>query len=175
MTGTRSHHCFIPISTASLKTKRISADDHYDVVAKEQQVVVNDAELQPGKYVACIYDKDWFVGCIVDRSDETCDVFVNFMKHSKTGLLSWPPSVRQNTCWVPFQNIICIVSAPELQGQSTRFYKLADHDTESFRRSCLHLGYKLNFIYIFGLTDLLYRGCHQICFQSRNTSHFLHT
>lgn len=141
ITGIRSHHCFIPISTISLKMKRISADDHFDVVGKEQPLtVVNDAELQPGRYVSCIYDKDWFVGCIVERSDENCDVFVNFMTWSKARLLSWPASVRQNVCWVPFQNIMCTVSAPELQGYSARFYKLADHDTELIQKKLPSFG-----------------------------------
>ena len=51
--------------------------DHFDVVGKERQVVLNDAQLQPGKYVACIYENDWFVGCIVDQADENCDVFLS--------------------------------------------------------------------------------------------------
>ena len=129
VTGTRSHHCFIPISKTELQMKRISADDHSTVVGRDQSVSELDtAELQPGKYVASMYDKEWYIGCIVERSDENDDVFINFMQHSKTGLLSWPASVRKNACWVPFQNIVCLVSAPELQGQSARFYRLAAED-----------------------------------------------
>ena len=108
--------------------KRISADDHSTVVGRDQSVSELDtAELQPGKYVASMYDKEWYIG-IVERSDENDDVFMNFMQHSKTGLLSWPASVRKNACWVPLQNIVCLVSAPELQGQSARFYTLAAED-----------------------------------------------
>ena len=60
LTGTRSHHSFIPISSNSLNMKRISTDDHYTVMGTEQLASdVNYAELQPGKYVSCIYDNEW--------------------------------------------------------------------------------------------------------------------
>ena len=43
---------------------------------------------------------------------------------------SWPKSDKRRACWVPFQNIICCISAPEPQGQSARFYiyRLATKD-----------------------------------------------
>ena len=110
--------------------KRISTDDHYTVVSDEEKVMLDSAELKPGKYISCMYGKDWYVGSIAECSDEYCDVFVNFMNQANTGLLSWPTSARKNACWVPFQNVICLVSAPEPQGQSARFYKLSPGDTE---------------------------------------------
>ena len=89
VTGTKSNHCFIPISKTKLQMKRISADDHSTVVGRDQSVSELDtAELQPGKYVVSMYDKEWYIGCIVERSDENDDVFINFMWHSKKGLLS---------------------------------------------------------------------------------------
>ena len=88
---------------------------------------MNYEKLQPGEYVACVYDRDWYVGCIEERSDENCDVYVNFMHKTDGGLLSWP-GVRKDTCWVPFQNVICFVSAPELKSLSARSYMLTYHD-----------------------------------------------
>ena len=73
-------------------------------------------KLQPGKYVACIYDKEWYVGSIVERSDEQNDVLIDGMKLSSTRLLSWPSVSRKDQCWVQFQDIICVIGAPELQG-----------------------------------------------------------
>ena len=43
---------------------------------------VND--YQPGKYIACMYDQDWYIGMIVDRSDENSDVLVKFMRRCKS-------------------------------------------------------------------------------------------
>ena len=85
---------FRPNFNNSLKMKRISTDD-FDVVGKEQQVVVMLNYSRESMWRA-------FMTRIGLWADENCDVFFNFMKRFKTGLLSWPSSVRQNTCWVPF-------------------------------------------------------------------------
>ena len=62
ISGTRSHHCFIPMSESSLIMKRISKDENGSkVFLKEKEAAVwsqlqtNDF-LQPGQYVACWYD-----------------------------------------------------------------------------------------------------------------------
>ena len=60
--------------------KRISADDHYTVIGEKQLAFLNNADIQPGKYVFSIYDMEWYVGCIGDCSDENNDVFINFMQ-----------------------------------------------------------------------------------------------
>ena len=64
-----------------------------------------------------------------EHSEEhTSDILVNFMKHSSTWLLSWPSAARQDKCWVPYLHIICLVTAPELQVHSVRFYKVRLED-----------------------------------------------
>ncbi|KAJ8027064.1 hypothetical protein HOLleu_32098 [Holothuria leucospilota] len=62
---------------------------------------------QPGKYVACINDRDWYIGNIVERSEDNSDVYVKFMKRSQNNPLSWPQGL-QDECWVPFQDVLCI-------------------------------------------------------------------
>ena len=49
----------------------------------------DNAGLQVGKYITCLYDKEWSIGCIVDRSDEEVDINVNYMKWNAQGRLSW--------------------------------------------------------------------------------------
>ena len=39
-------------------------------------------KLQPGKYVAYIYDKEWYVGRIIEQFDEQNDVLIDGMKCS---------------------------------------------------------------------------------------------
>ena len=56
--------------------KRLSLDDEgvlvklYDdttkLVLPHLQLIENN--LYPGKYVACIYDQDWYIGVITERS-----------------------------------------------------------------------------------------------------------
>ena len=42
----------------------------------------------PGAYVACVYDKNWFLGNVREASEENRDVRVNFMKRSPMPILS---------------------------------------------------------------------------------------
>ena len=60
--------------------------------------------LNPGMNVACVCDKEWFIGIIVEVSDETDDVDVSFMKQDNRSSL-WPH--REGRCWVPKGNVIC--------------------------------------------------------------------
>ena len=36
--------------------------------------------LQPGRYIASLYDDKWYIGIIMDRCDENNDVKVKFMR-----------------------------------------------------------------------------------------------
>mgnify|MGYP001798992477 CR=1 FL=1 len=63
LSGTRSHHCFIPVSENEKKIKRLFADTHYSLMsvsdsAGPQKEPLTLEDLQPGKYVTCIYDKE---------------------------------------------------------------------------------------------------------------------
>ena len=76
------------LSKSKLVMKRLSLDDEgvlvklYDDTTKSVlphlQLIEND--LYPGKYVACIYDQDWFIGVITERSNKNKDVYIKFMK-----------------------------------------------------------------------------------------------
>ena len=92
---------FIPVSTKKLEMRRLSADEIHSSVSLgdyEQDSVSDTPSVpisyvyQPGKYIACMYDQQWYIGTIDERSDENNDVHVKFMTRSKrTGILSWPP------------------------------------------------------------------------------------
>ena len=51
----------------------------------------------------------------MDTCNENNDVKVKFMRCIRF-CLSWYE--HDNQCWVPFQHIICAVTAPHLQGRS---------------------------------------------------------
>ena len=63
----------------------------------------------PRKYVACIYDDDWFVSNIVERSDENHDILLHFVKKNPLKLPS-----KHDLCWVPFQHDLCSTDTPKL-------------------------------------------------------------
>ena len=136
ISGTRSHHCFIPLTETSLEIKRLST---YSVGTKVflggvhpncssvMTNVPNFVECQPGIYIACIYDEEWYVGLITETSEECRDVYVKFMKRFNELMLLWPQGYG-NECWIPFEDIICITSSPEPQGSRARQFKIKSTD-----------------------------------------------
>ena len=95
---TRSHHCRKPISTNSLEIRRVSSEDIFSVVQfkKIAEMSSND-QFTPGKYIACVYDDEWYIALIHEYFHENCDVRVQFMKTN--GLfLYWFEEDSKNQC-----------------------------------------------------------------------------
>ncbi|KAJ8044991.1 hypothetical protein HOLleu_07904 [Holothuria leucospilota] len=72
-----------------MQMRRLSGDDLWTTVSLGENSS-HDAvsaqqsnQYQPGKYVACINDRDWYIGNIVERSEDNSDVYVKFMKRSQ--------------------------------------------------------------------------------------------
>ncbi|XP_049794635.1 piggyBac transposable element-derived protein 4-like [Schistocerca nitens] len=64
VSGTRDHHHFVPIDEKQLKIHRVSSDTssfkanvNQHAKVDTEHVAIN--ELQPGQYVACVYDGKW--------------------------------------------------------------------------------------------------------------------
>ena len=96
--SSRTHHSFIPKENKFLM-KTISKDSHVaSSVLWSSSLVLN-----PGMYVACMYEGEWFIGAIIEVCDETDDADVSFMKQDKLSFV-WPQ--RQDRCWVPKGNVI---------------------------------------------------------------------
>ena len=87
----------------------------------------NSEEYKPGIYIACIYDEEWYIGIIVEKSEEYKDIYVKFMRRFNTVMLLWPQDYG-NECWIPFYDVLCIISSPELQGYRAGQYKLLSTD-----------------------------------------------
>lgn len=78
--GTQSHHSFIPIDDGNIEMRRLSNDHHCNIVpiadhADERESIsanippqTDPKEYQPGRYIACMYDNEWYIGTIVERS-----------------------------------------------------------------------------------------------------------
>ena len=94
------------------------------------QLESNPLSLQ---YIACTYDNEWYIGIIMGHSEEQNNVYVRFMTRAKnSNALSWSEDTR-NECWVPFQDNICVVSAPEMQGHGGRQYRLTNKDVKNIQ------------------------------------------
>lgn len=131
--GTRSHHCFLPLSHSELQMRRISFDVEFSTVHFDQSkttigvsALVQKDCLQPGSYVACIYDNKWYVGNIVERNETEQDLLIKFMRRSDDRTLSWP--TRTDECYIPVLDIICSIDVPVVMGASARLYQLSQKD-----------------------------------------------
>lgn len=125
--GTRSFHCFTPLENQSLKLKRISLDNKFDIFTFNNIEHSNNEKYQPGQYIAFYYDDEWFVGLIVEVSIENADCLVKFMQRNQINL-TWSNNPAQ--CWVLFTKIITIINTPDLIGRSGRQYRINESDYE---------------------------------------------
>ena len=81
--GTHSYNCFIPDGD-SLIMKGISNDTINDVHKfNDPKLLQNLTTYQLGKYIACYYDKNWYIGVILVCSNENQDVKVKFMTQKR--------------------------------------------------------------------------------------------
>ena len=89
--GTRSHHAFIPGCDNILTMKRISADAIHSSFQFQQTVLPqeNVSNINLGKYVACVYDSEWYIGNVIERCEEERDIYVSFMRKAGN-ILTWP-------------------------------------------------------------------------------------
>ena len=92
-------------------------DDKVTSIWSHEQL---DQNLQPGNYVACLYHRVWYIGAVIERSDQNKDAYINFMKQNH--LVSTWPQELQNECWIPFTIILTIIAPPQLQEHSGRNY-----------------------------------------------------
>ena len=134
--GSRSHHKFVPVSKHELQMYRFSSDDASTVfnigTNEEQQVDPDELPLLPtitatdlycGKYVAAVYDMEWYVGIISEIPETHQDVLINFMhRMQEANTLFWPS--RMDDCYVPLDHILCFVPMSNLMQRRARQYQL---------------------------------------------------
>lgn len=77
VSGTRSHHAFVPLSKSIIMMRRISSDtfgttavvtDSYHSEPEEvgsDETHLDPAAYQPGQYIAAVYDQTWYIGVII--------------------------------------------------------------------------------------------------------------
>ena len=60
--------------------KRKIYDDTIKSVLPHLQLIRNDLHI--GKYFACIYDEDWYIGVITEYSVKNKDVYIKFINQN---------------------------------------------------------------------------------------------
>ena len=68
-------------------------------------------DVEPGWYISCVYDGRWWIGTVIDKSEEFQDVSVKFMPPAgPAASFHWP--VREDVCHVPFSHILRVIPTP---------------------------------------------------------------
>ena len=136
--GTRSYHSFVPVGKGKFRVSRVSGDSENEtqcsVDDKSREIAIESIKV--GAYVACVYDRDWFVGIVLDISAEHNEVRVRFM-HPKgpSKNFAWPATADCN--WIPVWHILKLMSCPGTTsaGRSCRYPKAELDEVDiNFRR-----------------------------------------
>lgn len=116
--GTRSFHWFVPISTTELQVGYISGNVANTLGSHQAgPTVVN---LQPGQFVACVYDGEWWLGNVLEICTDNNDAKISFMHpHGPAASFFWP--LTEDICWVPTAHLLCHVSVPSTTGSGRQY------------------------------------------------------
>ena len=84
-------------------------------------------------YVAVTYDEHLWIG-IVENFDQVAEELqIKFMiPHGVRKAYSWP--VRDDVCWLPKQDVIKVLSTPQVTSTSGRMFRLDDKDFATLQK-----------------------------------------
>lgn len=64
------------------------------------------------EWVGCVYERNWYIGQIVEIDTNLEEVFVSFLQRPpKAGQTTFKKSLRDE-CWVPFGRVLKKIAAP---------------------------------------------------------------
>jgi len=80
---------------------------------------------QVGRYVAVVYDRDWYIGLIDEKDGD--EYTINYM-HPKNprGTVHWP--ARKDSCLTPAKNILCEIQVPACSTNTARGFSLQEKE-----------------------------------------------
>ena len=113
--GTRSYHFFEPQTANVIAYKRTAEDDvftgTFNITGVSQNVLISMNTINRNDYVACRYDKKWWIGLVEEVSKEEQDFKVSFLHPpGPSQNFYWPE--RPDVCWVAITDVICQIDAP---------------------------------------------------------------
>ena len=110
----------------------VQMDNEREIAATEIDESCFD-ELEPGKFVAAMYEDTWYIGKVeeIDRDDRDC--LINFMRPAKA-MFKWPNFTDK--VWIREKDLICKINEPQKIGKSGRNFKITDEDRERISEGC---------------------------------------
>ena len=128
------------MTTNLIAAKRISEQITYNVTYDFTSNRVTDPTktlelpyIHKNDYITCLYDDNWYIGCVEEVCEEEGDIKVSFMHPKGPGrpenCFFWPS--RGDICYIPENDILCKISAPIPSSKSARKYKISPLDTKA--------------------------------------------
>ena len=120
--GTRLYHQFIPIDINTMSFKRLSSDQ-FVCGTRKFSSLPSRKTYHIGKYVAAVYDQDWYVGLIESENEDEYSINYMHLKNPQ-GAVHWPN--HTDSCLTPINNILCEISVPSSTSIAAREYNLKE-------------------------------------------------
>lgn len=125
--GTRDNHSFIP-GPNGMNVSRVSGPETGFTCSVSPPVSEKLIDIEQGDYVACFYDRKWWIGSVRSKSEEHNDCEIVFMHpHGPASSFKWPQ--REDVCWVPQEHILCKIQVPTTS--TGRSYHIMQTDREN--------------------------------------------
>ncbi|KAG0716220.1 hypothetical protein GWK47_010226 [Chionoecetes opilio] len=144
--GTQQFHRFVPQCDpiGVLKVYKLSVGEGNSVSVKknvkgEELEVCEDKELVVGMFVACIYMEELWFAMIEEMSEEFGDALMIFLHpKGKSGSHAFVQS-KADKCWVTHENVLRIMTNPNLQGARKIRYCFKLNEMEEAEQNFLSL------------------------------------
>ncbi|XP_048245740.1 uncharacterized protein LOC124116006 [Haliotis rufescens] len=94
----------------------------FDVILKHKELFGLEALV--GRFLAAIYDGNWFIGKVLEVDIDDGDTKITFMEKTqdKGKTYKWPS--RPDEIWIEFDDVLCFIDEPVAIGKTRRQYNL---------------------------------------------------
>ena len=127
-----------PLKTESFCRLLSISESHEEKICLEEPEdehveEVDDIAFSIGNFISCIYANNFWFGVIENQSEEFGDYYIKVMHPpGQSSEFKWPKN--KDKCWVPKENMLCIIQCPSITSSSTRGYCVKDEDLKTAAR-----------------------------------------
>ncbi|KAJ6655379.1 hypothetical protein lerEdw1_005437 [Lerista edwardsae] len=121
--GTRGYHRFTPVSDNEIRCYTTSTSKEFDE-HKTSIVFTNTTSFTKNDFVACIYEDQWWLGIVKDKSDQDNDLLVHFF-HPAGPKTAFQIS-KKDMVWVPVSKVVRKITPTELTTMSGRTHNISE-------------------------------------------------
>ena len=115
ITGTRSLHSFIPVSSDTLETKRYSLSS----ISKNERVTKQDMDIHielVSGYVTCVHNNYWWLGCVLEKDIDNAEVKLTLLHpHGPSRSFKYP--AQPDIVVLPVLNVLTLVEPRTTTGR----------------------------------------------------------